>query len=63
MEKFISALAVVIAFLAIIAVMALFWGWLVMVVLGWFGVTVTLFQGWVIAFLISGLTSSNTSSK
>lgn len=62
MEAFISFLASLIGFIVILALFAIFWGWLVMVVLGWFGVSVTLFQGWVIAFLVSGLTKGTSSN-
>lgn len=58
-------LAAILGFFVVAALFAIFWGWLVMVVLGWFGVNVTLWQGWVIAFLVSGLTKNTdtTSSK
>jgi len=52
-----AILGVVMGALFVWAIMAMFWGWLVMVVLGWLGVSVTWFQGWVIAFLVSGLCS------
>ena len=49
--------------LVFFAVMAIFTGWLVTVVLGWFGWHFAIWQGWVVAFTISLLFNSSNSTN
>lgn len=51
------ALVTIFFWLLLFVVFAVFEGWLVTIVLGWFGFHFTLFQGWVIALTVGLITN------
>lgn len=53
----------ILGFILLLAIMAVIGGFLVVTVLGYFGITFTLWQGIVTAFTVSWLCKSTNSSK